>query len=189
MKKQRIIFTILYILLTLIIPNNVEAKDTIANENITIKKAVDTTAISRIRIYDDQKYFIPDNQELTTSVVGAFVAAKQANVNGWLDGYQQTQNCGESGLLGNVNDPDSVAWLLQKILNYIKVLGPFIVVVMSSIDFAKVIITSDDDDMKKAQKKLITRLLLAASLFFLPQLVVVLLNIFGITSNATCGIG
>ena len=108
-------------------------------------------------------------------------------MNEWLEGYNQTQSC-EGGLLGNVNDPNSVAGLLQKVLNYLKIIGPFLVVVMSGIDFAKVIVTSDDDGMKKAQKKLITRLILAASLFFLPDLVTVLLNIMGITSNVTCGL-
>ena len=100
--------------------------------------------------------------------------------------YDQPQNC--DSLLGSTSDEDSVAWLIQKILNYIQVLGPLLVVILSSIDFAKVIITSDDDAMAKATKKLTTRLILAASLFFLPILVSVLLNTFGITTNATCGL-
>lgn len=247
-----------------------------SQENITVKKAVDTTAISSVGIYDDQKYFIPyfriledgtaewslngkkyisvedaaiiktsntedatirlddelinkifdkdtlnsdvtiyrnvkkltpnsyeyllatsnisgydlkDGQETSSlSYTGALGDTTQQEMDEWLEGYDQQQNCGNGGLLGNVNDPNSVAWLLQKILNYLKIIGPFIVVVMSGIDFAKVIITSDDEGMKKAQKKLTTRLLLAASLFFLPELVVALLNIFGITSDATCGL-
>ena len=45
------------------------------------------------------------------------------------------------------------AWLLQQILNYVKILGPILVVILSSLDFAKAIITSDDDSMKKSRKK------------------------------------
>ena len=90
--------------------------------------------------------------------------------------------------MGSTSDEDSVAWLVQKVLNYIQILGPLLVVILSSIDFAKVIIMSDDDAMAKATKKLTTRLILAASLFFLPVIVSVLLNTFGITTNAVCGL-
>ncbi len=91
-------------------------------------------------------------------------------------------------LLGDTGDPNSVAWLLQQILDFIKVIGPILVVILSSIDFAKVIIKSDDEAMAKAQKKLIIRLILAALLFFIPVLVTVLLDLFGLTSSGTCGL-
>ena len=42
--------------------------------------------------------------------------------------------------------------------------------------------------MQKAGKKLGYRLILAALLFFIPTVVEVLLGIFGITSDPTCGI-
>lgn len=107
----------------------------------------------------------------------------------WTQGYNQTQNCtGDNSILGSVNDPDSVAWLLQQVLNIIKVLGPILVVVLSSVEFAKVIINSDDEAMAKAQKKLITRIILAACLFFIPTLVQAALDLFNFTSDATCGI-
>lgn len=136
-----------------------------------------------------------DNQEnKSTSYDGAFGEPEkkdttQEDLEDWLDDYDKEQKCsGEDSLLGNPADEDSVAWLLQQILNYLKILGPMIVVIMSSVDFGKAIIQSDDESMSKAQKKLIYRLLLAASLFFLPNLVSVLLNIFGITSDPLCGL-
>ncbi len=97
------------------------------------------------------------------------------------------QKC--NSLLGSTTDENSVAWLLQQILNYLKVLGPLLVLILSSIDFAKAIIVSDDETMKKAQKKLITRLLAVVILFFIPDLVSLLLQIFGITDDPTCGLG
>lgn len=102
--------------------------------------------------------------------------------------YNQDQDCSPSGLLGDPNDENSVAWLLQKVFNYVKVIGPILVVILSSIDFLKVIFNGDDDAMKKAQKKLATRLVLAAALFFIPTIVQALLRMFGITANPTCGI-
>ena len=101
---------------------------------------------------------------------------------------EQNQNCGSGGILGDPNDENSVAWLLQQILNYIRVLGPMIVIVMSGIEFTKVIISSDDDGMAKAQKKLITRLILVAALFFVPTIVLALLDLFGMTNDPTCGL-
>lgn len=95
---------------------------------------------------------------------------------------------GSNAVLGNVNDPNSVAWLLQKLLNYIKILGPFIVLIMSSLDYAKAILASDDDSIKNANKKLITRLVLIVVLFLLPQLVSFALNILGFTSHEVCGL-
>lgn len=106
-----------------------------------------------------------------------------------LDGYNQEQTCeGSDSILGDPNDENSVAWLLQQILNYVKVIGPILVVVMSSVDFVGVIVKGDDDAMAKAKKKLITRLILAMCLFFIPTFVEAILDIFGITSSATCGI-
>lgn len=97
---------------------------------------------------------------------------------------RETENC--NSLLGNPEDEDSVAWLVQKVLNYVKIAGPMLVLVFSCIDFLKLIIQSDADSMTKAQKKLYTRLALAVFLFFVPDLVNVLLSLFGLTTSQTC---
>lgn len=92
-------------------------------------------------------------------------------------------------VFGDVNDENSVAWLLQKLLDYIKILGPTIAIVMGSVDFAKAIISSDEENMKKTQKRFMNRLIAAILLFFIPILVSLLLGFFGITTNnATCGL-
>lgn len=97
-------------------------------------------------------------------------------------------NCGSGGILGDVNDPNSVAWLLQQLLNYLRALGPMIVIIMSGIEYTKVIISGDDDGMAKANKKLIYRLLLVAALFFVPTIVLALLDLFGYSNDPTCGL-
>jgi hypothetical protein len=108
---------------------------------------------------------------------------------GWMDDYNQEQNCsGGESLLGDPGDENSVAWLLQQILNYIRIIGPILVVVLSSVDFAVVIVKNDDDSLGKAKKKLINRLLLVIALFLVPTLVSAILDIFGITGEGTCGI-
>lgn len=98
----------------------------------------------------------------------------------------QPSNC--NAILGSTTDENSVAWLLQEILNYVKVLGPILVVILSSVDFVKAIISNDDESMKKAEKKLMIRLVLAVALFLIPTLVMTVLDLVGITTSEICGL-
>ncbi len=112
-----------------------------------------------------------------------------ADTDGLLDGYGQEQTCsGNDSMLGDPSQEDSVAWLLNKILTYATLAGVILVVVLSSIDFLKVVVKSDDDAMAKAAKKLGIRLILAALLFFVPTFTNAMLDLFGLTSESTCGI-
>ena len=103
-----------------------------------------------------------------------------------LKSYDKIDDC--DSILGSTKDEDSVAWLLQQILNYAKIIGPILVAILSSLDFAKAIMASDDENMKKAESKLMIRLILAVALFLIPTLVSVILNIFGITTDQICGL-
>ncbi len=103
-----------------------------------------------------------------------------------LNSFGNESDC--ESLLGDPEDKESVAWLVQQILNYIKILGPILIVILSSVDFAKAIFSSDDDTMKKAEKKLMIRLVLAVMLFLIPTLVSVLLNTFGISTDGICNL-
>lgn len=103
------------------------------------------------------------------------------------DNINIAMSCTSNAPLGDVHEEDSVAWLLQKLLNYIKILGPFMVLVYSSIDFIKAILTSDDDSLKRASKNLSVRLILAIALFLIPVFVSTMLNIVGLTSDL-CGL-
>ena len=96
---------------------------------------------------------------------------------------------GESSVFGDINNPTSTAWLIQKVLNYIKVLGPTIAIVLGSIDMAKAIITSDEENMRKAQSKFIKRIFAAIALFFVPLITGILLGLFGLTTDSSkCGL-
>ena len=133
--------------------------------------------------------FVPVNAHAMSYSDGVLIAAK-TNIEDLNDGYNQDQTCeGNDSLLGNPEDENSVAWLLDKILTYATIIGMILVVVLSSIDFLKVITKGDDEAMAKATKKLALRLVFAALLFFVPTLTNALLEIFGLTSESTCGIG
>lgn len=91
-------------------------------------------------------------------------------------------------ILGDPTDEDSVAWLVYLVLNIIKIAGPILVILLSSVDFILVIVKSDNDAFAKAQKKLITRLVLAILLFLIPVIVQIILEVFGITGSTIPGL-
>ena len=91
-------------------------------------------------------------------------------------------------ILGDPTDENSVAWLVYLILNIIKIAGPILVILLSSIDFILVIVKSDNEAFAKAQKKLITRLVLAILLFLIPVIVQIILEVFGITGSTIPGL-
>lgn len=100
-----------------------------------------------------------------------------------LDGMNQSISCG--GLFADQNE-GSVYWLLQKILNYMKLLGPILVVLLSSVDFIKAVMSSDENALKVAQKKLMVRLVAAIALFLLPSLIQLIISLLGGIIDSNC---
>jgi len=119
-----------------------------------------------------------------------YILSDEVNYDDEVIDYYDNEDCSGSGsLFGDPDaDDESVAWLLQKLFNYIKIIGPVLIVILSSIDFARVMIDGDEKAMNGALKKLGLRLILAVLLFLIPTLVKFLLDIFGITGDPTCGI-
>lgn len=81
-----------------------------------------------------------------------------------------------------INTEGSVGWLLKTILNYIRVIGPILVVLLSAIDFIKAVLGTDEKAMKEAQSKLVIRLVAAICLFLVPTLVELLLSFINATT-------
>lgn len=130
-------------------------------------------------LFSSFKVYAKEENTLTQSIANKITITDNFNI---------AASCtGSNAALGDVNDPDSVAWLLQKILNYLKIIGPFLVLVYSSIDFLKAIVTSDSEVLKKATNNLTMRLILAVALFLVPVLVSLMLNVTGLTSDL-CGL-
>lgn len=121
---------------------------------------------------------------------GVLIVDRVVDIDDMTDDYNQEQRCtGSDSILGDPQDPNSVAWLLDKILSYATLAGVILVVILSSLDFLKAIVSNNDDTMAKAKKKLALRLVFAVVLFFVPTITNALLDLFGLTSESTCGIG
>ncbi len=76
-----------------------------------------------------------------------------------------------TGLLGKNLKKD-----LEQVLKIIRIVGPLIVVFLTSIELIGAIVNKDDDALKKVLNKLMTRLALVAVLFFLPIILDILLS-------------
>lgn len=91
------------------------------------------------------------------------------------DNDQVENSC--DGLLGSFKDD------LDAILDAIRIIGPIMVVVFSTIEYLKVIFDKDADAIKKANSRLIKRLILVAVLFLLPSLIEIFLDILNQSLN------
>ena len=92
-------------------------------------------------------------------------------------------------IFGAPSDEASPANMIQKILNYMKILAPLLVILLSGFDFAKNALAGDQDEMKKATKKLGIRLLCAVGVYLAPLLAGFLINFINESSvDPTCNI-
>lgn len=114
------------------------------------------------------------------------VVNKNYTNNATLDGLNQKyDSCSQ---LIDTETEGSFGWLLQKLLNYIKIAGPILVVLLSALDFIKAIASSEEDAFKKAQSRLIVRLVAALALFLVPTFVELLLGLINGINDPSCGL-
>lgn len=116
--------------------------------------------------------------------------------NGEYDPIDVTNDC--TSILGNIKDdgktydPDnntlpSVAYVLQKIFNFMQFLGPILVIVITVFDLVKTVANDDKDALSKFLKTTSRRLIYAVLLFVFPSILNLVLS--WITANTgTCGI-
>ena len=67
---------------------------------------------------------------------------------------------------------------LKMILNWIRIIAPILVIVLTSIDFAGAMLKDDKDALTKATSRLVKRLIIAAALFFVPTIINFILDIY-----------
>lgn len=90
------------------------------------------------------------------------------------------------GLLGT-----ELTDILQTILDYIRIAGIALAVILQIADYIKAIFGSSDDSMAKANKRFSTRLIAIGLLFLIPSIlnfILALFNIAGTGDAGTCGI-
>lgn len=82
---------------------------------------------------------------------------------------------------------DTMVELIHKVYGYFKWIIPVLIVVLSMLDFVKVVGTGKDDDFKKAQNNLIKRIILGVVFFLVPTIISLIISFSGITEQFTNG--
>lgn len=89
-----------------------------------------------------------------------------------------------TSILGSVNEEGTVAYVLQKVFNFMKILGPILVLVMTILDSVKAVTSSDKDELSKLLKKTAKRIIYAVLLFVFPTILNLILG--WVTVHGTC---
>lgn len=66
---------------------------------------------------------------------------------------------------------------INKILTYIRILVPILVIVLGIVDFSSAVFSSKEEEMKKAQSRFVKRLIIAVIIFLTPSLINLLLDL------------
>lgn len=90
------------------------------------------------------------------------------------------ENC---TLLGDVDVDTSPAYWLNWVLNLIKYIAIIALLVLVTMDFLTALVQNDKDAIKKAGTKAIKRFIYCVILFFIPNIVNILLDLFGISGG------
>ena len=78
---------------------------------------------------------------------------------------------------------DTLVDVIRQIYGYFKWIIPVLIVVLSMLDFVKVVGTGKDDDFKKAQSNLLKRVVLGIIFFIVPTLISLVINFSGVTEQ------
>lgn len=83
-------------------------------------------------------------------------------------------------ILGDPSHPGDFAYYLDITFRFIKFLAPILLIVLSIIDYVKVIASADADAVKKVNKKTVIRVIFALLLFLLPIIISTVLSLLGV---------
>ncbi len=135
-------------------------------------------------VFGCNKAYASTNFELNTINSSLSPIVEKVNLINFLD-----VDC--SGLFGDRNDPDSLSYLINEILQYPKIIVPILVIGLGTLDLVKAVIAGKEDDMRKAQKTFVKRLLIGVAFFLLPVLVNIIMWLANVVWNGaytTCGL-
>jgi len=80
-------------------------------------------------------------------------------------------------LFGDANDENSLAYMINTVLGYVRVIVPILVIVFGLFDLGKAVVASKEDEMKKAQSTFIKRVIIGVVVFFVPTVVNIVMDL------------
>jgi len=74
-------------------------------------------------------------------------------------------------IFGDKDDPDSIAYLINEILGYVRIIVPILIVILGTLDYTRAVMAGKEDEMRKAQRNFVRRVVIGVAVFFVPVLV------------------
>ena len=98
------------------------------------------------------------------------------------------EQCGD--IFGDKDVEGSLAYLINKVLLYVRIIVPILIIVLGMLDLAKAVVASKEDEMRKAQKTFVKRIIIGVVVFFIPVLVNLLMSFADMIweNYSSCGI-
>ena len=151
--------------------NNKSSADKFANASNQVNKM--EAWIVSYKKSDGTKITSQEYQANLTAVVNSGKNSGGVNSNTNMSANAGGQNVGTSceEIFGSKNDPNSLRYLIDEILQYPRIIVPILLILYGTLDFAKAVIANKPDEMTKAQKTFIRRLIIGAAVFLVPILV------------------
>ena len=102
--------------------------------------------------------------------------------------YEDTLDaeCTSDSLLGDVTEPNDLAYYIQQGITIMKYLGIALCIIMTIVDIAGVILHEDKELIRPIVQKTISRIGYAVALIFLPEIIEIIGMLVGVISD--CGI-
>lgn len=90
----------------------------------------------------------------------------------------QVPTCAEyETIFGDKNNPESIRYMINEMLTYIRIIVPILIILLGTIDFAKAVMGGKEDVMKKAQSDFVKRIIAGVAVFLVPTLVDIIMQL------------
>ena len=167
--------------------------DSSVNETLTCKTKDGIVRTIGVKITENAKVYngnVPNNNGSSDNSSTNQNNANGTKVNGAANSGSTSTNCQYdcNFILGDINDSGisdnlpSVAYVLNKILFFMKLMGPILVIVLTILDLVKAVTSADKDALSKCLKTLSKRMVYAVLLFVFPTVIDLILkwtNVYG----------
>ena len=78
---------------------------------------------------------------------------------------------------GTVVRPASLAYLIDQVLTYVRIIVPILIILLGSLDLAKAVVASKEEQIKKARADFAKRVAMGVVIFFVPTLVNIIMKL------------
>lgn len=80
-------------------------------------------------------------------------------------------------IFGSKDDPESIRYMINQVLGYVRIIVPILIILLGSLDFAKAVLAGKEDNMRKAQSTFVKRVIAGVVVFLIPTLVDIIMGL------------